>query len=174
MFCSCNVCSQQEQNAFFAYIHTTFFNVQCTKIYSTLIIAAIESKLAKVSSIIVFVFLVCWAPYLITRSVVVIMKIPLSTAVMSSAVWIVHASSFTNPIIYSSLRTDVQQALFKMFKRNKVHPHLAGPQSRSKTQGSSNCNKTQNTHVLARGTVLPVKDWGWKFRNKMADKKGHW
>ncbi|XP_031554116.1 melanopsin-like [Actinia tenebrosa] len=81
--------------------------------------AKIEFKLAKVSITIVFVFLVCWTPYVVTRSLV-FMGLKLSTGILSAGAWVVHASSFANPLIYSSLRVDLRQAMRNVFLRHKV------------------------------------------------------
>jgi hypothetical protein len=39
---------------------------------------------------------------------------------LSGGAWVVHASSFANPLIYSSLRADLRQAMCSVFHRPKV------------------------------------------------------
>ncbi|XP_048575771.1 rhodopsin, GQ-coupled-like [Nematostella vectensis] len=77
--------------------------------------ALAEAKLTRVSMIIIFVFLICWSPYVVTRALAFI-NVKLSSAVMSAGAWVVHSSSFVNPIIYSSLRSDIRQAMRAVFR----------------------------------------------------------
>ncbi|XP_020910880.1 melanopsin [Exaiptasia diaphana] len=76
--------------------------------------ANIEFKLAKVSVVIIFVFLACWTPYVVTRTLSFV-GASLSSGIKSAAAWCVHASSFVNPIIYSSLRADLRKEMFRVF-----------------------------------------------------------
>jgi len=46
---------------------------------------------------------------------------PLSSGIKSAGAWCVHASSFANPIIYSSLRADLRKAMFSILKCNKLN-----------------------------------------------------
>ncbi|KAK3733196.1 hypothetical protein QZH41_007271 [Actinostola sp. cb2023] len=67
----------------------------------------IEAKLAKVSIVIVIVFLLCWAPYVVTRSLEFV-GLSLSSAIMSGG------ACFANKLIMSLAMADFLTAAFPL------------------------------------------------------------
>lgn len=114
--------------------------------------AKTESKLAKVSVTIVFVFLFCWTPYVVTRTLA-FMGLRLSSVVMSSAVWFLHASSFVNPIIYSSLRSDFQNALWSTLKKTRVQRAPAAVLSQNVASDFGKSKNCANVHWMLYFTM---------------------
>ena len=108
--------------------------------FSDFLSAMIEAKLAKISIVIVIVFLLCWAPYVVTRSLEFV-GLSLSSAIMSGGAWSVHVSSFVNPIIYSSLRADLRKSMFRVFYRE-----VRTVPSTTTGIGTVGCTGSDDTH----------------------------
>lgn len=112
-----------------------------------LLSANIECKLARVTIVIIFVFLACWTPYVVTRTIV-FFGFSLSSGIMSGGAWSVHASSFVNPMVYSSLRADLRRSMFSVFQCcNLRAAREVGMATDAKlvTVGSSGDGVTSNT-----------------------------
>ncbi|KAK3733200.1 hypothetical protein QZH41_019684 [Actinostola sp. cb2023] len=74
-----------------------------------------ETKLAKISMTIIFAFVLCWTPFIVTRAWS-IYRGRLPSLVLIGAVLIVDLTSLINPVIYSSLRSDLRQSIRNVFR----------------------------------------------------------
>lgn len=69
-----------------------------------------DSKATVVILVVIFVFLILWIPYLITRGLMAFNDFEIPPIINTSAVWILHISTVVNVVIYSLRRTDYRQA----------------------------------------------------------------
>lgn len=90
--------------------HDTYNNYIVSQRVLTMnyLFSASEIKLAQISIAIVAIFLICWSPYVITRAFIAFAGTSFSTDTLSATALIVYISLFSNPIIYSSLRSDLR------------------------------------------------------------------
>jgi len=130
-------------------------------VFCSLFTATIECRLARVSTVIISVFLVCWTPYVVTRTMTVI-GLSLSSGVLSAAAWSVHASSFVNPFIYSSLRADLRRAMF-----TSVCSRCYGAETRPYPLNSTADGLTTNNE----GHEVKITTSTWLFSRKGRPKK---
>lgn len=118
--------------------------------------AAVESKLAKVSIIIIFVFLLCWTPYAVTRALESL-AFDLSSATMSGSVWTAYVSTLVNPMIYSSLRADLRREMFKVCccpTRSRGHPAIPNNQKVISLGVTVNHGRTTATSCMGQLTSI--------------------
>ena len=80
-----------------------------TKLILTFL-AGLEGKATVAILVVIFVFLILWIPFLITRGLMAFSQIHTPPIVNTSVVWILHLNSVVNVVIYTMRRSDYRRA----------------------------------------------------------------
>lgn len=75
-----------------------------------------ENKATAAILVVIFVFLILWIPFLITRGLMAFNDIHIPPIVNTSAVWILHLNSVVNVIIYTLRRSDYRRAFVAVMR----------------------------------------------------------
>lgn len=73
-------------------------------------ISGMEVKATVTILVVIFVFLILWIPFLITRGLRVFNGTEIQPIVTTSVVWLLHLNSVVNVVIYSLRRSDYRRA----------------------------------------------------------------
>ena len=73
-------------------------------------ISGMEGKATATILVVIFVFLILWIPFLITRGLHVFNQTEIQPIVTTSVVWLLHLNSVMNVVIYSLRRSDYRRA----------------------------------------------------------------
>ena len=73
-------------------------------------ISGMEVKATVTILVVIFVFLILWIPFLITRGLLVFNRTEIQPIVTTSVVWLLHLNSVVNVVIYSLRRSDYRRA----------------------------------------------------------------
>ena len=112
-------------------------------------LAGLESKATVAILVVIFVFLILWIPFLITRGLMAFNDYHLPPIVNTSAVWILHLNSVVNVIIYTLRRSDYRRAFVAVMR--------CIPLSRSRDIDFSATYNTDNCELaVRRNTVSAV------------------
>lgn len=64
----------------------------------------------------IFVFLILWIPFLITRGLMAVTQISMPPIVTTLVVWILHLNSVLNVVIYTLRRSDYRRAFVAVMR----------------------------------------------------------
>lgn len=125
-------------------------------IYSCIYLSIVgpDSKATVVILVVIFVFLILWIPYLITRSLMAFNDLEIPPIINTSAVWILHISTVVNVVIYSLRRSDYRQAFKNVIRCTSM--------SLSRDLELSVTNRTGNPTVNLRRISTLTQTLNWK------------
>lgn len=79
-------------------------------------LAGLEGKATVAILVVIFVFLILWIPFLITRGLMAVTQIDVPPIMNTLAVWILHLNSVLNVVIYTLRRSDYRRAFVAVMR----------------------------------------------------------
>lgn len=108
-------------------------------------LAGMEGKATVAILVVIFVFLILWIPFLITRGLMAFNDMHLPPVVNTSVVWILHLNSVVNVIIYTLRRSDYRRAFVAVLRCTSL--------SRARDLDGTMTIRTDNHDLTVRKTV---------------------
>lgn len=79
-------------------------------------LAGLEGKATVAILVVIFVFLILWIPFLITRGLMAFTQVDMPPIVTTLVVWILHLNSVLNVVIYTLRRSDYRRAFVAVMR----------------------------------------------------------
>lgn len=96
-------------------IDTERFSIDRTRRKKS-VFTGFEGKATVAVLVVIFVFLILWIPFLITRGFMALTQIYVSPIVTTSVVWLLHLNSVVNVFIYTVRRSDYRRAFVSIIR----------------------------------------------------------
>lgn len=80
------------------------------------VFSGLEGKATVAVLVVIFVFLILWIPFLITRGFMAFTQLYISPIVTTSVVWLLHLNSVVNVFIYTVRRSDYRHAFVSIIR----------------------------------------------------------
>ncbi|PFX33357.1 trace amine-associated receptor 7d-like [Stylophora pistillata] len=97
------------------WIDTERFSIDRTRRKKS-VFTGFEGKATVAVLVVIFVFLILWIPFLITRGFMALTQIYVSPIVTTSVVWLLHLNSVVNVFIYTVRRSDYRRAFVSIIR----------------------------------------------------------
>jgi len=108
------------------------------------VFSGMEGKATVAILVVIFVFLILWIPFLITRGIMAFNDTYIPPVVNTSAVWILHLNSVVNVIIYTLRRSDYRRAFIAVMRCTSL--------SRTRDMERAAANRTDNHELTVQWT----------------------